>query len=143
VLVYSGLAVMGDLGTDDIHICCLLPSGFPWCLLVWMTVWSLPLLSLGCFRSPCRPGALAVPDHLWSLPTQNFLFRGTQKLLICCPGCSRSPGRPLCQLSYMPQNPQEVFRLWCLLPSCPVYRRASGMPTRCDVFRGADKLGIS
>ena len=32
------------------------------------SVWSLPLLSLGCFRSPGRPASLAVADLLWSLP---------------------------------------------------------------------------
>ena len=52
------------------------------------SVWSLSLLSLGCFRSPGKPAA-----HPWGLPTGG-LFRGAKKLLICCPGCSRSPGRP-------------------------------------------------
>ena len=48
---------------------CLLPCGYLWCLLVWVT----PLLSLGCFRSPGRPVALAVSDHLWGIPTGVFL----------------------------------------------------------------------
>jgi hypothetical protein len=48
---------------------CLLSSGYPWCLLVWMTVWSLPVLSMGCFRSPGRPVTLAVSYRLWGLPT--------------------------------------------------------------------------
>jgi hypothetical protein len=47
----------------------LSPYGYPWCLLVWVTVWSLPLLSLTCFRSPSRPVALAVWDHLWGVST--------------------------------------------------------------------------
>jgi hypothetical protein len=46
---------------------CLLPSGYPWYLLVWVSVCSLVLLSMGCFRSPGSPAALAVPDHLWVL----------------------------------------------------------------------------
>jgi hypothetical protein len=35
-------------------------------------VWSLPDLSLGCFRSPSRPVALAVAGHLWGLLTWGF-----------------------------------------------------------------------
>ena len=44
------------------------------------------------------------------------------------------------RLPCMPQSPQEVFRLWCLLYSCSVYRRGSGMPSSHGVFREADKL---
>jgi hypothetical protein len=39
-------------------------------LLIWVTVWSLPLLSLGCFKSPGRLLVLAVSDLLWSFPTE-------------------------------------------------------------------------
>jgi hypothetical protein len=68
---------------------CLSPSGYPWCLLIWVTVWSLPLLSLGCFRTPGRFVTMVVSG------TSNWgLFMGTEKLLICCRGCSKSPGRP-------------------------------------------------
>jgi hypothetical protein len=31
------------------------------------SVWNLPLLSLGCFRSPSRPVNMAVADLLWGL----------------------------------------------------------------------------
>lgn len=57
-------------------------------------VWILPLLSLGYFRSPGRPGVLAVADLLWDLPS-GVVFRGTERLLIYCSDCSRSPGRTL------------------------------------------------
>jgi hypothetical protein len=33
------------------------------------SVWNLPLLSLGCFRSPGRPVALALADFLCSFVT--------------------------------------------------------------------------
>jgi hypothetical protein len=71
--------VVGELGFDDFHIYWLLllmilclPLTI-WISLVFVglgdSVWNLPLLSMGCFRSPGRPLALAVADHLWSLPT--------------------------------------------------------------------------
>ena len=79
MLVYSGLAVVGELGSDDVHVYWLLLlmvlclSLDLWLFLVFAglgdSVWSLPLLSLGCFRSPGRPVALAVADHLWGFPT--------------------------------------------------------------------------
>jgi hypothetical protein len=141
------------------------------------SVWSLSLLSLGCFRSPGKPAA-----HPWGLPTGG-LFRGAKKLLICCPGCSRTPGRPLDSwvfrrtvklLSYvkmfsgvgcgeggyglwflfpcvqqncgqfpcMPQSNWDVFRLWCLLPGCSVYRGAPEMPSSYGVFGDKNKLVI-
>lgn len=34
-----------------------------------VSVWTLPLLSLGCFRSSGRPVTLAVADLLWDLLT--------------------------------------------------------------------------
>jgi hypothetical protein len=77
--VYSGLAVVGELGSDDAHVFWLLLLKVL-CLplticisLVFVglgdSVWSLPLLYLGCFRSPGRPEALAVSDFLRGLPT--------------------------------------------------------------------------
>ena len=33
------------------------------------SVWSLPLLFLGCFRSPVRPVSLAITDHPWGFST--------------------------------------------------------------------------
>lgn len=52
------------------------------------SVWSLSPLSLGCFRScgglwPRRP---PVGPSNW------MVFRGAEKLLLCCPTCSRPPG---------------------------------------------------
>ena len=147
-----------------IGFCCLLscacplPSDYPWCLLVWVTVWLLPLLSPGCFRSLDRPVALAVADHLWNLPTSGSsegqissvaqvavdLLGGPQtskEQSSCYPLCRCSPGVLL--FPYMPQSPWEVFRLWCLLSSCYEYRGALGMPSSCGVFRGAEKVVIS
>jgi hypothetical protein len=80
VLVYSGLAVVGELGSDDAHIYwLLLLTVLSLTLAIWLflvlaglgdSVWSLCLLFLGCFRSPGRPVALAVADHLWVLPME-------------------------------------------------------------------------
>ena len=77
--MYSGLAVVGELGFDDAHIYWLLllmVLHLP--LTIWLSlvlvglgdsVWSLPLLSLVWFRSSGRSVALTVSDHLWGLPT--------------------------------------------------------------------------
>ena len=68
-LVYSGLAVVGELGSDDAHIFWLL---LLMVLLLPFTIWislvfvdlsdcmKFASLSLGCFRSPGRPAALAI-----------------------------------------------------------------------------------
>ena len=79
MLLYSRFAVVGELGSDDaskywvlvvIVLCLTLAI---WLSLVFVglgvSVWSLPLLSLGCFRSPGRPVALSVADLLWDLLT--------------------------------------------------------------------------
>ena len=77
--MYSELAVIGKLGSDDAHIYWLLllmvlclPLTI-WLSLVFVglgdSVWSFPLFSLCCFRSSVRPEALAIADHLWGLPT--------------------------------------------------------------------------
>jgi hypothetical protein len=80
MLVYSGLAVVGELGSDDAHVYWLLllmVLCLPLAILLSLmfaglgdSVWSLSLLSLGYFRSPIRPAALAIADHLWDLPTE-------------------------------------------------------------------------
>jgi hypothetical protein len=68
------------IGFYFLHSCtCHLPFGYPWYLLFWVTVWSLPLLSWGCFRSPGRPAALIVADHLWGLQTG-----GSSEAQRCC-----------------------------------------------------------
>jgi hypothetical protein len=76
--VYSGLAVVEELGSDDTHVFWLLLlmvlclSFAIWISLVFVGLSdcrSLPLLSLCCFRSRGRPAALVVSDHLWGLPT--------------------------------------------------------------------------
>ena len=87
--MYSGLAVVGELGSDDAHIYWLLlflvlclPFAI-WLPLLFVglvvSVWSLPLLSLSCFRSPRRPVDLAVADLLWGLLTV-----GSSEGYICC-----------------------------------------------------------
>jgi hypothetical protein len=62
----------------------------------------------------------------------------------CFPVCSRTLSPEafslLGQLLWIPQSRQDVFRLWCLFPGCPVYRGGPELPSSCDVFRGADKL---
>ena len=79
MLLYSGFAVVGELGSDYAYIYWVLlvmvlclPLAI-WLSLVFaglgVSVWSLPLLSLGCFRSPGRPVALSVADLLWDLLT--------------------------------------------------------------------------
>ena len=77
--MYPGLAVVGELGSDDAKVYWLLllmvlhlPLTI-WLSLVFagpgISIWSLLLLSLDCFRSPGRPVALTVADLLWVLPT--------------------------------------------------------------------------
>ena len=71
--------MVGELGSDDaskywvlvvIVLCLTLAI---WLSLVFVglgvSVWSLPLLSLGCFRSPGRPVALSVAEIPWELLT--------------------------------------------------------------------------
>ena len=41
-------------------------------LFVGLGDWSLPLLSLGSFRSPGKLAAFAVANYLWGLPTEGF-----------------------------------------------------------------------
>jgi hypothetical protein len=101
-----------------------LPSGYPWCLLVWLTIWSLPLFSLSCFRSPGRavgPGCSRPsvgPSH-WGL------FTGAEKLLVCCSVCCRAPGRSLnvgssveqsscCPTALSASEPQLLWKQWVL-----------------------------
>jgi hypothetical protein len=71
--------VLGELGSDDAHVYWLLLL-MVMCLLftIWVSLVFVGLgdclesasLSLGCSRSPGRPAALAVADHLWGLPTE-------------------------------------------------------------------------
>ena len=76
--MYSGLAVVGELRSDDAHVFWLLllmVLHFPFT--IWISLLFVDLgdymksasFSLGCFRSPCRLVSLAVSDHLWGLPT--------------------------------------------------------------------------
>ena len=80
--------MVGELGSDDVHIYWLLMLmvlHLP--LTIWLSlvfallnfVWSLPLLSLCCFRSPGRPEALAIVDLLWGLPAEDWV-RGVASL---------------------------------------------------------------
>ena len=76
---HSGLAVVGELGSDDAHEYWLRLFKFM-CLplVIWLStvsaglgesVWRLSLLPMVSFRSPGRPEALAIADFLWGLPT--------------------------------------------------------------------------
>ena len=77
--------------------------------------WCLIPSSLGCFRSPGRPAALAVADNLWGLPTGTSsegqrscwsvalpavdlgglqTVRSSEEQSNCCLMWRRSPGRP-------------------------------------------------
>jgi hypothetical protein len=102
MLVYLGIAVVGELSSDDAHI---------FWLLLLMVLWlpftiriSLAFIDVGncMMSSPFVPRLLQVswsacgPGHFRSPvgPSYWGLFWGAEKLLICCPGCSRSPGRP-------------------------------------------------
>ena len=78
MLVYSLLAMVGELVCDDSHVYWLLLL-MVLCLL--FAIWtSLMIVGLGgclksasfvpgLLRSPGRPAALTVADHLWGLPT--------------------------------------------------------------------------
>ena len=77
--MYSIFAVVGKVGSDGAHLFWLLllmvlhlPFAIELSLVFvdLVTLWSLPLLILGCFRSYGRLAALAVSDHLWGLPTE-------------------------------------------------------------------------
>ena len=71
--------MVGELDSDDAHVCWLLMlMVLHFLLTIWsslvfaglgVSVWRLPLLSLGCFRSPGRPVALSVAEIPWELLT--------------------------------------------------------------------------
>ena len=77
--MYSGLAVVGELGSDDAHVysgllLMVLHVPLDICLSLMFaglgdSDWTLPLFSLGCFKTPGRPVALAVADLRWGLQT--------------------------------------------------------------------------
>jgi hypothetical protein len=79
VLVYPGLAVVGELSSDGakvywllLFMAVLLPLDVRLSLVLTglgVSVWNLPPVSLGCFRSPGRPVALAVSDLLGGFQT--------------------------------------------------------------------------
>ena len=76
--MYSGLVVVGELGSDDAHVFWLLLLTV---LTLPFTIWiSLVFVGLGdyldsasfvpgLFRSPGRSATLAISNHLWGLPT--------------------------------------------------------------------------
>ena len=74
MFVYLGLALLGELGSADtkvywllllVQLCLLLAIWLSLVLTVLgVTVWSLPVMSFGCFSSPGRPVALALTDLL-------------------------------------------------------------------------------
>ena len=77
MLVYSGLAVVGELGSNDAHVfwhLLLMVLYLPFA--IWMSLVFVGLDDClesasfvpGCFRSPNRPVDLDVADHLRGLP---------------------------------------------------------------------------
>ena len=77
--MYSRLAVVGELGSDDAYMASVAYCSLLHLLItIWLFlfavqgVWNLPLLSLGCFRSSGRTVTLDVTDLLWGLPTEGF-----------------------------------------------------------------------
>ena len=80
MFVYSGLAVAGEVDSDDAHVYWLLLL-MVLCLpfTIWISLefdgvgdslWILPLLRLGG-----RTEALAVADHVWDIPTEGSTKR--------------------------------------------------------------------
>ena len=126
-----------------IGFCCLWKLAFHHFIPGRISVWSLPLLSLGCFRSPGRPAALAVADPLWGLPTggssegqrscwsfalaEVALQRGLQtvgssgaiKLLSCLKMFSRRAFWLGFLFLCVQKNYQDAFSLSCQMPSMP------------------------
>jgi hypothetical protein len=135
-----------------IGFCCLWSCAHLSSLYIWLSpvfaglgdsVWSLSLLSLGCFNCSQSP--------VW--PSNWRLFRVAEKLLISCPGCSRNPGKSLdcCVLKgaikllscvnmfsrgpyrlwflfpCVQQNSSEAFSLWFQFPNCSECKGSSGM----------------
>ena len=90
--------MVGELDSDDAHVCWLLMlMVLHFLLTIWsslvfaglgVSVWSLLLLSLSCFRSPGRPVALAIADLLWRLLTVG----SSEEPSSCCPVRSCSLG---------------------------------------------------
>jgi hypothetical protein len=156
--------MVGELDSDNAHVYWLLMLmvlHFPltiWSSLVFaglgVSVWSLLLLSLSCFRSPGRPVALAIADLLFRLLTVG----SSEEPSSCCPvrSCSLGVGHRLwflflcvqlnfrevfsllCQLLCMLWIPWEIFSLWGWLLSCLVCRGTTVMPSSCSVFWGVE-----
>jgi hypothetical protein len=120
------------------------------------SVWSLPLLSLGCFRSPGGPVALALEDHLWNFPTEGSsewqrscwsvalavvdllgglqTGRSSEEQSSCCPVRRCSPRGPMYCGFCIPMCSSTPGRLSVCRVSCPACHRASGRSLDCGVF---------
>jgi hypothetical protein len=157
---------MGEMDSDDAHVYWLLllmglclPFA-NWLSLVFAglgdSVWSLLLLSLGCFRSPGRLETLTIADHLWGLQIgvssegqRSYwsvvlavveLLGGLQTVKSsempssCCPVWRCSPGGAYRLWFLFPcvwQNFREAFSLSDQLPCLP---QNLGKSTDCSVF---------
>ena len=138
---------------------CFRYSGRPVALAVADCLWDLPTGSSSERQKSYWSVALATTDPLGVLQTVGSSKKQSDCCSLrrcsqgestacgfCVPVCSRIPGEALSlldPLSCIPQILQEVFRLWCLLPNCPLFRGAPGILARCGVFRGVYKLVIS
>ena len=75
-MLYSQLVVVGELGSGGTHkYWLLLLMVLHLLFAIWISLVFFGLcdclktafLTLGCFRSPGRPAALAVADHMWGI----------------------------------------------------------------------------
>jgi hypothetical protein len=156
---------VGELGSDDAHVYWLLLV-MVLCLPVTIclslvfaglgdSVWRLPLLSLGYFRSPSRPGSLTIADHLRHLPiggpserhrsccsvalAEVDLLGGLQTVASseeqssCCPVRRCSPEGPMhCHFCF-PVCSRTPGRLSVSPVNCPACHRAPGRSSECGV----------
>jgi len=120
------------------------------------SVCSLPLLSLGCYRSPDKPAALTLADLLWGFPTgrssewqrsccfvalasvdllEDFKLLGLQRSCQTVVLCETVlwQGQGICYgLWFQPIYSWPLGRLSVFYVSCPACHRALGMSSDSD-----------
>lgn len=75
-------------------------------------------------------------------PSDCAIFKGTDKLLVCCPGFRVSPGWSLdCELCCTVYSRTSGRPSDCLV-SYPAQSKTPGMSSDCCVFRGLNKVVI-
>jgi hypothetical protein len=133
LLGYPGLAVVKELSSDDAKLYWLLLLMvlylFSSCHLIIYgatTFFILVLFQVSC--DACGHGYRRPPVR----PSDSSVFRGTDKLLFCCPVSNSSPGR---------SSVCSVFSGADKLVICfPVFIRPLGRLSDCWFFRTAVKL---